>query len=516
MSRSKSVLTLTLSLLTLLVQACGASNLAYEYYSPAATAAPVYDLGPTYGGKDPVNDEPYFDVFFDNYGVNPFIDTEDDPLSTFALDVDTGSYTIARRYLADGFLPDKDSVRVEEFVNFFDMAYVPPSDAAFAIHLDGGPTPFVQNERYRVLRVGIQGYQIPAEQRKDAVLTFVIDVSGSMDLENRLGAVKHSLTRLVESLRPTDQVGIVIYGSRGKALLDPTPVEQKELILNAINRLEPGGSTNAEEGLIIAYRQADQAFIPGAINRVILCSDGVANVGNTGPDSILKSIRKYADQGIQLTTVGFGMGNYNDVLMEQLADDGDGFYAYVDTLKEAERLFVHDLTGTLQTIALDAKLQVEFNSATVTRYRLIGFENRALKDEEFEDETVDAGEIGAGHSVTALYEIKLAEGAQGELATVRMRWQDPDSLEHLEQAASINVQNLAPAFESTSPQFRLATTVAAFAEVLRESYWAQGISLESLVETLDSPAWPTFQNAEVIELENLIHGAADLSPSSSQ
>ena len=505
MSHKRSVLTLTLTLLTTLVQACSVAGPANQYYP---TSGPAYDLGPTYGGLNPVNDEPYHDVFFDNYGVNPFIDTEDDPLSTFALDVDTGSYTIARRYLSDGNLPDKDSVRVEEYVNYFDLGYEPPSEGSFAIRMDGGPTPFVQNDRYQVMRVGIHGYEVPAEQRKQAVLTFVIDVSGSMSQENRLGAVKHSLTRLVQSLHPSDQVGIVVYGSRGKLILDPTPVEESAKILNAIERLVSEGSTNAEEGLQIGYREASRAFIPGAINRVILCSDGVANVGNTGPDSILESIREYADQGIQLTTVGFGMGNYNDVLMEQLADEGDGFYAYVDTPREAERLFVHDLTGTLQTIALDAKLQMVFNPETVTRYRLVGFENRALKDEEFEDDTVDAGEIGAGHSVTALYEIKLAEGAQGEIATVRLRWQDPDSFENIELSQSFDVMDLAASFEETSPQFRLAVMVAAFAEVLRESYWAQEYTLDDLVVNLDSSAWPEYEVPDVIEVEGLIRRAA--------
>ena len=525
MSHLRKILLLTVTLATLLVQACSMGQPATVYdnsynspstarplstASPASIAGPLNDVGPTYGGLEPVNDEPYHDVFFDNYGVNPFIDTEDDPLSTFAIDVDTGSYTIARRYISDGYLPDKDSVRVEEYVNYFDLGYEPPSEGSFAIHMDGGPTPFVQNERYQVMRVGIQGYEVPAEQRKQAVLTFVIDVSGSMDLENRLGAVKHALTLLVQSLRPSDMVGIVIYGSNGRSLLDPTAVEDEARILKAINRLEPGGSTNAEEGLQIGYREASRAFIPGAINRVILCSDGVANVGNTGPDSILKSIREYADQGIQLTTVGFGMGNYNDVLMEQLADEGDGTYAYVDTPKEAERLFVHDLTGTLQTIALDAKLQVVFNPETVTRYRLMGFENRALEDEEFEDDTVDAGEIGAGHSVTALYEIKLAEGAQGEIATVRLRWQDPDTFENVELAQSFNTEELAPSFETTSAQFRLAVMVAAFAEELRESYWAQGFAMEDLVAHLESSAWPEFQDPDVFELEGLIRRAASL------
>ena len=504
----KKISLITMLMLGLLVQACGGmapAGSVYEY-QPSST-----DYGPTYGGLNPVNGEPYHDVFFENYGVNPLIDTEDDNLSTFALDVDTGSYTITRRYLRDGYLPPDDAIRVEEFVNFFDMKYPLPQQEAFSIHLDGGVTPFVQNEHYQVIRIGIQGYDIPDEERKDASLTFVIDVSGSMDMENRLGAVKEALTSLVESLRPTDQVGIVVYGSNAKKILDPTPVSDSQTILDAIRRLEPGGSTNAEEGLQMGYKLASQAFLTGGINRVILCSDGVANVGNTGPDKILESIREYASQGIQLTTVGFGMGNYNDVLMEQLADDGDGFYAYVDTPQEAEKLFVDDLTGTLQAIAMDAKVQVEFNPEVVSRFRLIGFENRALEDDEFRDDTVDAGEIGAGHSVTALYEVKVIENGQGEIATVFMRWQDPDTHEVIEISRSIDTSAIAARFEESSPSFKLAVMVAEFAEILRGSYWAKQFNLNDLVGQLDSQSWPQFDDEEVLEFENLVREAARLS-----
>jgi len=262
-------------------------------------------------GAPPAKREPY-DTFFEDYGVNPSVDTEDDHLSTFALDVDTGSYTIMRNYLKDGYTVPPESVRVEEYVNYFDQGYPNPSaHQAFNIVLDGAPSPFTQTERYQMLRIGIQGYQVPDYERKDASLTFVIDVSGSMDMENRLELVKDALTLLVEQLRPTDEIGIVVYGSNARVLLEHTPVEEKNTILRAIRRLQAEGSTNAEEGLREAYRLARKHFNAEAINRVILCSDGVANVGRTGPNSILSQIKEYADKSIYLTTVGFGMGNYN-------------------------------------------------------------------------------------------------------------------------------------------------------------------------------------------------------------
>ncbi len=428
---------------------------------------------PSTGGTDEPNDQPYGDVFYKKYGVNPRVDTQDDALSTFAVDVDTASYTVMRRYLRDGYLPPAESVRVEEYVNFFDQAYASPTEQSFALYLDGAPSPYADN--YHLVRVGIQGYEVPPEERKDAALTFVIDISGSMARENRLDLVKEALYLLVDQLRPTDKVGIVVYGNRGQVILEPTLIgERPRRIKRAIARLQPGGSTNAEEGLVLGYKMANRAFIPGGINRVILCSDGVANVGRTGPESILKEIRRYAEEDIYLTTVGFGMGNFNDVLMERLANDGDGFYAYVDDIREAERVFVTDLTSTLQVIARDAKIQVEFDPEVVRSYRLLGYENRAVADEDFRNDAVDAGELGVGHSVTALYELKFEADASPDVTamTVRLRWEDPDTGEVVELARSLSQDGLASVFEATAPRFQLSVIVAQYAEVLRESYWA--------------------------------------------
>jgi len=481
---------------------------------PSATAAPLSADGPypSTGGLVPPNDEPYADVFFDDPGVNPFIDTEDDHFSTFAVDVDTASYTVMRRYVDDGYLPPEESVRVEEYVNFFEQEYEPPAEheGAFAIHLEGAPSLY-GGERYHLVRVGLQGYEIPAEARKDVVLTFVIDVSGSMDMENRLELVKDALWLLVEELRPTDRVGIAVYGSRARVVLEHTAVgENKRRILRAIDSLQPSGSTYAEEGLVTAYRLASAAFDSEATNRVILCSDGVANVGNTGPDSILEQIRDYADRGIYLTTMGFGMGNYNDVLMEQLADDGDGFYAYVDTVKEAERVFVHDLTSTLQVIARDAKIQVEFNPAVVSRYRLIGYENRDVADEDFRNDEVDAGEIGVGHSVTALYEVKFQpEAPAPEVAmTVRVRYEDPDTGEVTEIARSIARSDFAPAFDEASARFQLDAVVAEYAEILRQSYWAKDSSLEDVAWEARRIAEYLPRDPDVAEFTGLVERAS--------
>ena len=428
------------------------------------------------GGSATVNDAAYDLTFFKHYGVNPFIDTEDDHLSTFAMDVDTASYTVARRYVQDGNLPDPASVRVEEFVNYFDQGYAPPSNDAFAIHVEGSPSPF-GGERHWLLRVGLQGRTVAEEARKDATLVFAIDVSGSMGRENRLGLVKRSLRLLVNELRPADEVGIVVYGDRGSVLLRPTDGGEKETILEAIDSLSPGGSTYVEDGLRLAYDMAAKRVRDGRITRVLLLSDGVGNIGRTGSDSILKEIRSNLDQGVSLTTVGFGMGNYNDILMEQLANDGDGAYHYVDTLAEARKVFVDNLVGTLQNIAKDAKVQVEFNPEVVRSYRLLGYENRSVADEDFRNDTVDAGEVGAGHSVTALYEVKLHQDADGALGVVSVRYEDPDSGEVSEITRTLQRGELVASFADATPRFQLAAVVAEYAEVLRESYWAQEGSL---------------------------------------
>jgi len=454
--------------------------------APAATSAPAMPEAPSSSSDQsgsvaeaPRPTREPNDMFFQNYGVNPSIDTEDDNLSTFALDVDTGSYTVMRNYLKDGNLPPSDSVRVEEYVNYFDQGYAnPPAHQAFGIYLDGGPTPFTQTERYDMLRVGIQGYQVDASDRKPAALTFVIDVSGSMDMDNRLGLVKKSLEMLVEQLHRDDTISIVIFGSDARVLLQPTAGSDSGSILSAIYSLQTEGATNAEAGLRLGYGMAMEAFKSNGINRVILCSDGVANVGQTEADSILEEIDRYVQQGVTLTTIGFGMGNYNDTLMEQLADKGNGFYAYIDDQNEARKLFIDKISGTLQTIATDAKVQVEFNPAVVKNYRLVGYENRAVADDQFRDNSVDAGEIGAGHSVTALYELKLYPHAGGKAATVYMRWLDPDTHQIVEISQDFAASQFASDFRETDPYFQRAVVVAEYAEILKDSYWAEDSSLE--------------------------------------
>ena len=497
-------------LLLLLASACGpkapptAPPSEAPYFEAPAQApygtATASNPGPRAPSSGP---EPY-DMFFENYGANPSVDTEDDRLSTFALDVDTGSYTIMRSYLSEGHLPPDDSVRVEEYVNYFAQDYPkPPARQAFGVYVDGAPSPFGQTERYQMLRVGIQGYAVPDRERKDASLTFVIDVSGSMGMDNRLELVKRSLELLVEQLRPSDQVSIVVYGSEARVVLEPTPGSDQWSILRAIQRLEPEGATNAEAGIRLGYKMAMRAHNPEGINRIILCSDGVANVGATGPDAILEEVRGYVKEGITLTTIGFGMDNYNDVLMEQLADDGDGFYAYVDDIREARRLFIENLTSTLQVIALNAKVQVDFNPEVVSRYRLVGFENRAVADDQFRDNRVDAGEIGAGHSVTALYEIKLRPGSSGRIATVNLRWEDPETHQVTEISRDFDAEEMAPDFREADPYFQRDVVVAEYAEILRESYWAEGSSLSSVYEEaarLGEILWEDDDMREFIDL----------------
>jgi Ca-activated chloride channel family protein len=443
------------------------------------------------GGTAEPNDQPYGDVFFEHTGVNPFVDTDDDHLSTFGLDVDTGSYTVARRYLTDGNLPPHAAIRVEEFVNAMDYGIEPPRRDDFRLVMEGAPSLHAPGERYLTLRLAVKAREVDAEDRPPALLIFCVDVSGSMDRENRLGLVKRALRELLGELRSDDRVGLVVYGSSGRVLMEPT--RDLAEIERGIQRLSSGGSTNAEEGLRLAYRMARDfrdEFLDDdddeLITRIILCSDGVANVGNTGPDSILESVRRSADEGIELTTVGFGMGNYNDTLMEQLADAGDGRYAYVDVLDEARRLFVTELTGTLYTVAREARAQVEFDPETVSRWRLVGYENRDIADERFRDPTVDAGEIGAGHTVTAVYQVKLAEGAtsRDRLATFRLRYRPADSERFEEVEESLRLRDVVSRFGRASEGLRLAALTADFAEVLKGSYWARSVDLQRVAEEL--------------------------------
>lgn len=470
---------------------------------------------PSHGGTDLVNDEDYDLQFFKSHGVNPFIDTDDDCLSTFAADVDTGAFTICRKFLDDGHLPKSEAVRVEEFVNWFDYEYAPPREGAFATYIAGGPSPFASNRR--LLSIGIKGQEIDVTARKDAVLTFVIDVSGSMNRQNRLELVKRALRLLIDELRPSDEIGIAVYGSEGRIVLGHTPIsEGRNVILDAIDQLQPGGSTNAEEGLRIGYAMASGAYRPGLINRVILCSDGVANVGRTGPDSIYEVIEEEVKKGVCLTTVGFGMENYNDLLMERLGDKGNGHYAYVDTIDEARRVFVEGITGTLQVIARDVKIQVEFDPKLVRSYRLVGYENRGIADRDFRNESVDGGEVGAGHAVTALYELKMWDTVPdtASLGWVRIRYKDPDYLSHVtEFQTEIGQDSFVSATAAGTHSFRLASCVVQFAEILRKSYWAKGTSIAGAAEEAASLAVEKKNDPKIAELRRLIERYAALASS---
>ena len=447
--------------------------------------------------------EPPAAMTFQGYGVNPFILTADQKLSTFALDVDTASYTVVRRYLEQGQLPPPEAVRVEEFINYFKYDYPQPKET-FGVTVEASPSRFAKGRH--LVRIAIRAKDVGKDKRTPAVLTFVVDVSGSMAQENRLGLVKKSLALLVNELQEGDLVGIVIYGSESRVTLEHTG--DKKAILAAIDALETNGSTNVEAGLRVGYGLAAKSLRKESINRVILCSDGVANVGETGPEAILKIIEEERAKGITLTTVGFGMGNFNDVLMEKLANKGNGSYHYVDQLKEARRIFVENLTSTLQTVAMDAKVQVEFDPAIVKRYRQIGYENRGLKNEDFRNDKVDAGEVGAGHRVTALYEVELTdETLPHRLVKATMRYREPNSKEHIEVIGAITRGEIKEEFKKTTASYQLAAVAAAFAEVLRNSDHVKGLTLEEIYGEARRVAEVLNDREDVKELSEMIRKA---------
>jgi Ca-activated chloride channel homolog len=489
-----------------------APNTPSEAALPAAqpTQAPMALEAPRATAALLPGNPPPSDNSFQNYGINPFVDTREDHLSTFGLDVDTASYTVARRYVMDGNLPPADSVRVEEFVNYFDQDYANPEGIAFGIYADGAPSPFNYDGTY-IMRFGIQGYEIPDRERKPLSLTIVIDTSGSMSMENRLGLVKDSLKMLVDRLHPNDSIALVEYGTDARIVLNPTSMEDSKYIMDAIYRLQPGGTTNAESGLRVGYQLAAQAYRQDYNNRVILLSDGVANTGATSPDQLISMIKEYSNSGITLTTIGVGMGNFNDVLLEKLADNGNGNYAYIDDIDEARRLFVEQLTSTLETIALNAKIQVDFNPEVIARYRLMGYENRAVADQDFRNDQVDAGEINAGHSATALYAVQLYPGAQGRIATVQLRWEDPDAHDVREINGNFNTWDLATSFESGSPRYQLAVIVAQYAELLRLSPWSNDTTIVEILNHAVRLAGLLPDDPSVAEFASLVSRASQIS-----
>lgn len=471
------------------------------YYGPSSTGEPGPEV------VVPPKPEPKREPGFHAYGTNPFVKTADDIKSTFSLDVDTGSYTVMRRYLTEGKLPPAEAIRVEEFLNFFRYKDPAPDGETFAIHLEAAPSRFGRG--LHLLRVGIKAKEIAKKDRMPAVLTFVIDTSGSMEDNGRLEMVKAALKLLVEQLGEGDLVGIVKYTDDATVVLEHT--DNKEAILKALEPLHPENSTNAEAGIRLGYQLAGKKFRKESINRVILCSDGVANVGRTGPDEILRLIGDQKAKGVTLTSIGVGMGTYNDTLLEQLANKGNGGYHYIDDLKEAKRVFVEQLTGTLQTVAMDAKVQVEFDPAVVVKHRLIGYENRKMANEDFRNDKKDAGEVGAGHNVVALYEIELAEGAKDadRLVKAAVRFREPDSKEMVEHMRGLTRGAVKKEFRGASLNYQLSAIVAEFAEILRKSPHAEAATLEGVAGEAGRLAKELKQD-DVTELVELVKKAQTL------
>lgn len=405
---------------------------------------------------------------FGELTYNGFVYTAEDNLSTFGIDVDNGSYTFGRKKINEGHLPPEASVRVEEYINYFRQDYDPPVDVPFSVQVDGAPSPF-RGDSLHIIRIGLQGRELAGDERRPWNLTFLIDISGSMT--SRLDLVKQSLYILVDNMQQGDKISICTYaGSVGTVLLPTTFTEiDKDGIKGIISDLVAGGSTAMASGIQNAYDVNMSGFIDGGVNRVIVCSDGDANVGPTSHEDILELISSYVEHGITLSALGFGQGNYNDYMMEQLADRGNGNYYYIDSLAEAERLFQEELIAMMEVIAKDVKIQVEFDIDAVVRYRLIGYENRDIADEDFEDETVDAGEIGAGHRVTALYEIELSGNGAGNLLTVHLRYKLPEGESDIPLDVPIATNVLADTFSAGSQRFQFTVGVAEFAEILRGS-----------------------------------------------
>ncbi len=480
---------------------CGGDSQSLE----STPTSPSY--GPPYGGLGGSEDG-YDTIYYENYGTNEFVSTEDETTSTFGMDVDTASYTIARYYLTDGRMPDKDSVRTEEFINYFDQDYPEPEgDGIFSLSLEGAESRYGQPD-YHLLKIGVKAKDVDPSERPAANMVFVVDVSGSMARQDRLEQVKRSLNMLAENLKDGDRIGLVIYGTNGEVISELT--SDHDAIMAAISELKPGGVTNAEEGLKLAYEMARESYEEGKINRIILCSDGVANVGTTDPDEILAQVKTDAEEGITLTTLGFGMGNYNDVLMEKLANHGDGCYYYIDSDEEAARLFGYGAVQLLMVLASDAKVQVVFNAETVEEFRLIGYENRGLNEEDFEDDSVDAGEVGPGQTVTALYEIRIREEALtdslAEVATVKIRYLNYWAGEIEVDEKPVTIRDMVLEFDDASRRFRFTAAVAEFAEILRECEFAEGSSFADVLAVAEE----IDEEPEETEFVDLVYRAIEL------
>lgn len=418
-----------------------------------------------------------------NPDINKFIDTVSNNLSTFSIDVDTASYTLMRSSLTEqNKLPERDSVRTEEYLNFFDYKYPQPENDLFNIITDIATSP-VGDKNRKLLRIGLKSKDIETSQRKKSILTFVIDISGSMSAENRLPAVKKSLEVLVNNLKPDDKIGIVVFGSNARIALEHKSIQNKEEIIDVIRYLDVEGSTNTESGLKEGFKLASKNYDKNANNRVILCSDGIANVGISNADKLANELKSYNEGKIPLTTIGFGIENYNDALMETLANKTDGYYAYVDNIQEAYRVFLENLNGTLQNFARDVKIQVDFDKNIVKRYRLLGYENRKLNNSDFRNDSVDAGDIGINSNVTALYELELNNyDKNNKIGDISLRYKKANLNSDIkEQTKSFYTSEIIQDFNKTSNSFKLASSVAMYAEILKGSYWSNYATFEDVI-----------------------------------
>lgn len=438
---------------------------------------------------------------YDAIHENIFHGAKQNPLSTFSIDVDAASYSNMRRFIQNGQRPPVDVVRIEEMVNYFDYHYAQPTNNdPFAVYTEISTAPW--NEKHKLVHIGLQGKIIPTESLPASNLVFLIDVSGSMEAPNKLPLLKSSFKMLVQQLREEDRVAIVVYAGAAGTVLPPTSGADKQTIIGALDNLEAGGSTAGGAGIQLAYAIAKQNFRQGGNNRVILATDGDFNVGESSNAGMERLIEQKRNDGIFLTVLGFGMGNYKDSKMETLADKGNGNYAYIDTILEAQKVLVNEFGGTMFAIAKDVKIQVEFNPAKVKAYRLIGYENRMLKSEDFNNDKKDAGDLGSGHTVTALYEIipegvdsefykiddlkyqqtkvTRSAGTSKELMTIKLRYKNPDSdISKLIVHPLLDSNTL---LSQASDDFRWSAAVASFGMLLRESEYVKGYSYERTLQ----------------------------------
>ncbi len=472
---------------------------------------------------------------YDAIVENPFLKVLDNPLSTFSIDVDTASYSNVRRFITSGQLPPPGAVRIEELVNYFTYDYPQPEgDRPFSVTTEVAACPW--NASHRLVRIGLKGRDVPTEDRPASNLVFLLDVSGSMNERNKLPLVKHSMRMLVDQLTERDHVAIVVYAGASGLVLPSTSGNNHDTIIAALDRLEAGGSTNGASGLQLAYETAQQHFVRGGINRVILCTDGDFNVGMTSQDELVRLIEDKAKSGVFLSALGFGMGNYKDATLEKLADKGNGNYAYIDTPREARKVLVEQMSGTLLTIAKDVKIQVEFNPTRVGAYRLIGYENRILAAEDFNNDKKDAGEIGAGHTVTALYEVAppgenvnlptvdplkyqpakattpsstVVPSTPDELLTVKLRYKQPDG--DTSQLIEQPVVDRGVPYAQASADFKFAASVAAFGMILRHSPSVGTTTLDAIAELAVEGKGPDPQGHRA-EFIDLVRQARELQP----